>query len=64
MRRMMSASCSAFCAACQKKRYGEMVVPMIATNVSKYSREMLMCGTNVPRNTCTQSAPANIAAKT
>src|SRR5438552_2644775 len=50
--------------ACQKNRYGEIVVPSIATSVLTYSLLNEICGTNVALATALQSGPARNAAIT
>ena len=47
--------------ACQKKRYGLMVVPRIATSIDHSARPCGMEGTNVERATWRQSTPTTKA---
>ncbi len=62
--RPMARSSSTSCAACQKKRYGEMVVPRIPTNTERKDRLHSMRGTNVDCSTAPQSACAKNAVTT
>ena len=54
-------SSSTSCAACQKKRYGEMLVPRIPTSTDRYSLDHWISGTNVARSTAAQSGWARNA---
>jgi 6-phosphofructokinase len=49
--RPIARSSSTSSAACQKKRYGEMVVPSTPTRTAKYRADHSMCGMKVARNT-------------
>ncbi len=48
--------------ACQKKRYGEMVVPRSATRMPMYAGSSRIVGISVPARTLTMSGFANRAA--
>ena len=48
--------------ACQKKRYGEMVVPRSATRMPMYLGSSWIVGTSVPARTPMTSGRANRAA--
>ena len=56
-RRPSAFSSSTSCDACQKKRYGEMVVPRIATSVAHAPPSFGMCGTKVSCATTVQFGP-------
>ena len=51
LRRPMLTCSSTSWPACQKKRYGEMVVPRSATRMPMYAGSSWMVGMNVPRST-------------
>ena len=48
--------------ACQKNRYGEMVVPRMATRVTRYGASNRTAGTSAPRAAAAQSGRAKAAA--
>src|ERR1041384_1555317 len=62
--RPIARSCSTSCEACQKNKYGEIVVPIIATNTARYALDHSICGINVDRITAVQSGWARKAAAT
>ncbi len=53
--RPIARSSSTSCAACQKNKYGEIVVPKIATRREKNSRDIWMRGTSVAASADRQS---------
>src|SRR5438034_6083189 len=56
--RPLARSSSTSCAACQKNRYGEMVVPRMATSTEKNPRDHSTCGTIVACSARLQSTRA------
>jgi hypothetical protein len=59
-----SLSSSTSCDACQKNRYGEIVVPKIPTKRGQYLPDHSMWGINVEWITAVQSGLARNAART
>src|SRR5439155_16215306 len=62
--RPIARSSSTSCAACQKNKYGEIVVPRIATRTEKNPRDHSMCGMTVASSARRQSTRATNAVRT
>ena len=60
-RRPIAFSASTSCDACQKNKYGEIVVPRIATVVVMYADDHSICGTTVRKSPVRQFGCARIA---
>src|SRR5262249_1901490 len=63
VRRPWARSSSTSCDACQKNRYGEIVVPKMPTSVAMNSRSNLISGVTVARSTVNQSGLARNPAR-
>jgi hypothetical protein len=60
----LASTSSTSCAACQKKRYGLMVVPKTATMTVSMSAEGIAFGHNIPDSAFDQAMSATSATAT